>query len=79
MSLFWHITAFAAAPHLDPQPLALNAHRVLNPVYTFSSQWLELEQSVRTPEQMEAARRELTINGSNRIAASDRVLNTKIF
>lgn len=48
-------------------------------VYTFSSQWLELEQSVRTPEQMEAARQELALNGSNRIAASDRILNTRIF
>jgi 2-polyprenyl-6-methoxyphenol hydroxylase-like FAD-dependent oxidoreductase len=48
-------------------------------VYTFSSQWLELEQSVRTPGQMEAARQELALNGSNRIAVSDRILNTKIF
>jgi 2-polyprenyl-6-methoxyphenol hydroxylase-like FAD-dependent oxidoreductase len=48
-------------------------------VYTFSSQWLELEQSIRTPGQMEAARRELALNGSNRIAASDRILNTKLF
>jgi 2-polyprenyl-6-methoxyphenol hydroxylase-like FAD-dependent oxidoreductase len=48
-------------------------------VYIFSSQWLEMEQAVRTPEQMEAARRELALNGSSRIAASDRILNTKIF
>jgi hypothetical protein len=43
------------------------------------SQWLELEQAIRTPEQMELARQELALNGSNRIAVSDRILNTKIF
>jgi 2-polyprenyl-6-methoxyphenol hydroxylase-like FAD-dependent oxidoreductase len=48
-------------------------------VYTFSSQWLDIEQAVRTREQMEVARRELALNGSSRIAASDRILNTKIF
>jgi len=48
-------------------------------VYTFSSQWLEMEQAVRTPEQMEAAGRELALNASNRIAVSDRILNTRIF
>jgi len=47
-------------------------------VYTFSGQWLEQEQSIHTPEQMDAARRELTLNASNRIAVSDRILNTRI-
>ena len=48
-------------------------------VYTFARSWLEEEQGVRTPEQMEEARRELTLNASDRIAVSDRILNTPIF
>ncbi|MGV6871798.1 FAD-dependent monooxygenase [Pseudochelatococcus sp. B33] len=47
-------------------------------VYTFSRQWLEQEQSVQTPAQMEEARRELALNASNRIAVSDRILNTYV-
>jgi 2-polyprenyl-6-methoxyphenol hydroxylase-like FAD-dependent oxidoreductase len=47
-------------------------------VYTFSRQWLDDEQSVRTPAQMEAARAELATNASIRIAASDRILNSAI-
>jgi 2-polyprenyl-6-methoxyphenol hydroxylase-like FAD-dependent oxidoreductase len=48
-------------------------------VYTFSKQWLDDEQSVRTAQDLEIARAELALNGSNRIAVSDRILNTKIF
>jgi 2-polyprenyl-6-methoxyphenol hydroxylase-like FAD-dependent oxidoreductase len=48
-------------------------------VYTFSLQWMEQEQSIRTPEQMEAARRELALNASDRIAVSDRILDARIF
>jgi 2-polyprenyl-6-methoxyphenol hydroxylase-like FAD-dependent oxidoreductase len=45
-------------------------------VYAFSRQWLEDEQSVRTPEALEEARAEIALNGSERIAASDRILNS---
>jgi 2-polyprenyl-6-methoxyphenol hydroxylase-like FAD-dependent oxidoreductase len=48
-------------------------------VYTFSRQWLDDEQSVRTAEDLEAARSELALNGSRRIAVSDRILDTRIF
>lgn len=48
-------------------------------VYTFARSWLEEEQGVQTPEQMEGARRELALNASSRIAVSDRILNTPIF
>jgi 2-polyprenyl-6-methoxyphenol hydroxylase-like FAD-dependent oxidoreductase len=48
-------------------------------VYAFSSQWMEDEQAVRTAEDLAAARRELALNGSARIAASDRILNSRIF
>jgi 2-polyprenyl-6-methoxyphenol hydroxylase-like FAD-dependent oxidoreductase len=48
-------------------------------VYTFSVQWMEQEQSIHTPEQMAAARLELALNASNRIAVSDRILNTSAF
>jgi 2-polyprenyl-6-methoxyphenol hydroxylase-like FAD-dependent oxidoreductase len=48
-------------------------------VYAFAHQWLEDEQSVRTTEDLEAARKELARNGSARIAASDRILNTPVF
>jgi 2-polyprenyl-6-methoxyphenol hydroxylase-like FAD-dependent oxidoreductase len=47
-------------------------------VYTFSRQWLDDEQSVRTAEQMELARKELAANASARIGMSDRILNTPI-
>jgi 2-polyprenyl-6-methoxyphenol hydroxylase-like FAD-dependent oxidoreductase len=47
-------------------------------VYNFSRQWLDDEQSVRTPEQLEAARAEIALNGSVRIGASDRILNSPI-
>ncbi len=47
-------------------------------VYTFSGQWLLDEQSVRSAEDLEAARAELTINGSARIGASDRLLDGPI-
>lgn len=48
-------------------------------VYAFSGQWLHDEQSIRTPQDMEAARAELTQNGSARIGVSDRLLNESIF
>jgi 2-polyprenyl-6-methoxyphenol hydroxylase-like FAD-dependent oxidoreductase len=47
-------------------------------VYTFSGQWLHDEQSVRSVEELEAARAELTLNASARIGASDRILNCPI-
>ncbi len=47
-------------------------------VYTFSGQWLHDEQSVRTAEDLETARTELTLNGSARIGASDRILDEPI-
>jgi len=48
-------------------------------VYTFSYQWMLDEQSVRTAEDLALARIELTQNASTRIAASDRILNARIF
>jgi 2-polyprenyl-6-methoxyphenol hydroxylase-like FAD-dependent oxidoreductase len=48
-------------------------------VYTFAYQWMLDEQSVRTPEQFTAARLELMKNMSERLAASDRILNKRIF
>jgi 2-polyprenyl-6-methoxyphenol hydroxylase-like FAD-dependent oxidoreductase len=47
-------------------------------VYTFSGQWLHDEQSVRSAEDLEAARAELTLNASARIGVSDRILNGPI-
>jgi 2-polyprenyl-6-methoxyphenol hydroxylase-like FAD-dependent oxidoreductase len=47
-------------------------------VYVFARQWLEDEQSVRTVQDLAAARSELTLNASARIGASDRILNTRI-
>ena len=47
-------------------------------VYAFSRQWMEDEQSVRTADDLEAAREELALNASTRIAASDRILNSNI-
>jgi 2-polyprenyl-6-methoxyphenol hydroxylase-like FAD-dependent oxidoreductase len=48
-------------------------------VYTFSQQWMDEEQSVRTPEDLARARVELAQNASARIAASDRILDTRVF
>ena len=47
-------------------------------VYAFAYQWMLDEQSVRTPEQLAVARLELATNMSARLAASDRILNTRI-
>ncbi|MBX9825250.1 MAG: FAD-dependent monooxygenase [Xanthobacteraceae bacterium] len=47
-------------------------------VYTFSGQWLHDEQSVRSAEDLEAARTEMMANASARIGASDRILNGPI-
>jgi 2-polyprenyl-6-methoxyphenol hydroxylase-like FAD-dependent oxidoreductase len=47
-------------------------------VYTFSGQWLHDEQSVRSAQDLEAARAELTRNASARIGASDRILNDPV-
>jgi 2-polyprenyl-6-methoxyphenol hydroxylase-like FAD-dependent oxidoreductase len=47
-------------------------------VYTFSYQWMLDEQSVRTAEDLAAARVELAKNASARIAASDRILDSRI-
>lgn len=47
-------------------------------VYTFSGQWLHDEQSVRSAEDLEAARIEMTANASTRIGASDRILDGPI-
>jgi 2-polyprenyl-6-methoxyphenol hydroxylase-like FAD-dependent oxidoreductase len=47
-------------------------------VYSFSYQWMLEEQSVRTPADLAAAKAELALNGSARIAASDRILNTRV-
>lgn len=47
-------------------------------VYTFSKQWLEDEQSVTSPQKLEAARQELSQNASARIGVSDRILNEPI-
>jgi 2-polyprenyl-6-methoxyphenol hydroxylase-like FAD-dependent oxidoreductase len=47
-------------------------------VYTFSYQWMLDEQSVRTAEDLAAARIELAKNGSARIGASDRILDSRI-
>jgi 2-polyprenyl-6-methoxyphenol hydroxylase-like FAD-dependent oxidoreductase len=48
-------------------------------VHTFSQQWMDEEQSVRTPEDLARARVELAQNASARIAASDRILDTPVF
>jgi hypothetical protein len=47
-------------------------------VYTFSRQWLDDEQSVHTPEDMEAARAELAMNASARIGVSDQILDSTV-
>jgi 2-polyprenyl-6-methoxyphenol hydroxylase-like FAD-dependent oxidoreductase len=47
-------------------------------VYAFSSQWMQDEQSVRNPADLETARAEMALNASARIGASDRILNSAI-
>jgi 2-polyprenyl-6-methoxyphenol hydroxylase-like FAD-dependent oxidoreductase len=47
-------------------------------VYSFSYQWMLEEQSIRTPADLTAAKVELAQNGSARIAASDRILDTRV-
>jgi 2-polyprenyl-6-methoxyphenol hydroxylase-like FAD-dependent oxidoreductase len=47
-------------------------------VYTFSYQWMADEQSVRTPADLAAMRLELAQNGSARLAASDRILDSRV-
>lgn len=47
-------------------------------VYTFSYQWMLAEQSVRTHEDLATAREEWAKNGSARIAASDRILDSRV-
>jgi len=47
-------------------------------VYAFSYQWMLDEQSVRTPADLSAARLELAQNASARIAASDRILDSRV-
>jgi 2-polyprenyl-6-methoxyphenol hydroxylase-like FAD-dependent oxidoreductase len=47
-------------------------------VYVFSRQWMDEEQSVRTAQDLAAAKAEMAQNASARIAASDRILNTRI-
>jgi 2-polyprenyl-6-methoxyphenol hydroxylase-like FAD-dependent oxidoreductase len=48
-------------------------------VYAFGMEWLQQEQSVRTPADLEIARAEFAQNASARIAASDRILNAPVF
>jgi len=47
-------------------------------VYTFSHQWLEEEQSIYNAEEFAVRRREMELNASARIAASDRILNESV-
>lgn len=47
-------------------------------VYAFSYQWMLEEQSVRTTADLAAARVELANNASARIAASDRILDSRV-
>ena len=47
-------------------------------VYAFSYQWMLDEQSVRTAADLAAARVELAANASTRIAASDRILDSRV-
>ncbi len=47
-------------------------------VYSFSYQWMLDEQSVRTAADLEVARKELALNASTRIGASDRILDTRV-
>ena len=47
-------------------------------VYAFARQWMEDEQSVRTAEELAAARLEMALNASARIGASDRILDSRV-
>ncbi len=47
-------------------------------VYTFAYQWMADEQSVRTADHLAAMRSELAKNGSARLAASDRILDSRV-
>jgi hypothetical protein len=47
-------------------------------VYTFSYQWMLDEQSVLTHDDLATARVEWAMNGSARIAASDRILDSRV-
>lgn len=47
-------------------------------VYAFSYQWMLDEQSVRTEADLAVARSELAANASARIAASDRILDSRV-
>jgi 2-polyprenyl-6-methoxyphenol hydroxylase-like FAD-dependent oxidoreductase len=47
-------------------------------VYSFSYQWMLDEQSVRTPADLEVARKELALNASTRIGTSDRILDARV-
>jgi 2-polyprenyl-6-methoxyphenol hydroxylase-like FAD-dependent oxidoreductase len=47
-------------------------------VYSFSYQWMLDEQSVRTSADLAVARSELAMNASARIAASDRILDSRV-
>jgi 2-polyprenyl-6-methoxyphenol hydroxylase-like FAD-dependent oxidoreductase len=69
--------AFGEGP-LDARLMAYSQERYARCafVYTFARQWLADEQAVRTPADLAAARAELALNGSARIAASDRILNS---
>ena len=48
-------------------------------VHNFARQWLDDEQSVRTAQDLQAARLELAQMSLACIAASDRILNTRVF
>ena len=47
-------------------------------VYVFSRQWMDDEQSVRTAHDLAEAKAEMAQNASARVAASDRILDTRI-
>jgi 2-polyprenyl-6-methoxyphenol hydroxylase-like FAD-dependent oxidoreductase len=47
-------------------------------VYAFARQWMDDEQFVRTAQDLTEAKAEMAQNASARIAASDRILNTRI-
>ncbi len=72
--------ALAAGVPLDARLLRYSQLRYARCafVYTFSYQWMEDEQSVRTPEDLAAARLEWAKNASARIAASDRILDSPV-
>jgi 2-polyprenyl-6-methoxyphenol hydroxylase-like FAD-dependent oxidoreductase len=47
-------------------------------VYAFARQWMDDEQSVHTAQDLAEAKAEMAQNASARIAASDRIFNTRI-